>query len=67
MRRDIQIGTVSWINRTPNPVYTSAQAALLTPGWIPKTYLGLAATSNDPPRGKDLDFAKYKEKKTFAQ
>jgi hypothetical protein len=46
MQRELKIGTVSWINDTPNPMYSTLQALTLSPEWIPKTYLGLSGTAN---------------------
>ena len=46
MQRDIKVGSISWINELPNPVWFSGKAAILDPAWVPKTYMGLAATAN---------------------
>jgi hypothetical protein len=65
MKKEIKVGTVSWIEDQPNPVYTALQATTLTPDWIPKTYLGLSATSNTPPPDPLSDFPKYQSEKNF--
>jgi hypothetical protein len=65
MNREVKVGSISWINGKPNPVWTSAQAATLEPAWIPKTYLGLAATKNDPPPNSLSDFKGYQAKQDF--
>jgi hypothetical protein len=49
MQRELTIATVSWINRTPNPITSAVEASTLEPDWIPKTCLGLAATCNPDP------------------
>lgn len=65
MQRDIKIGTVSWINEKPNPIWFSGKAALLEPDWVPKTYIGLAATANQPPPDRLADFPGYRKGKDF--
>src|SRR4030095_5968090 len=65
MRREIKVGTISWINDTPNPMYTAAQAVTLAPDWIPKTYLGLSATSNPATPATLQDFKSYQRAKDF--
>jgi len=59
----IQIVTIGWISPLPNPFYGSSLnpisiaggqiggllGAALQPDWIPKVYMGLVATANDPP------------------
>jgi hypothetical protein len=64
MVREIKFGTVSWIAADQCPLWFSGKAALLEPGWVPKTYMGLAATSNDAP-GKSIDFKAYQKAKDF--
>jgi hypothetical protein len=56
MQRDIEIGTVSWINERPSPIWFSGKAGVPEPGWVPKTYMGLVATANGPPPNKIDDF-----------
>jgi hypothetical protein len=46
-------------------MWTSAQAKLLTPEWIPKTYLGLAATCNEAPPATLEDFPTYQKARDF--
>jgi hypothetical protein len=65
MQREIKVGTISWINRDPNPTWTSAQAAFLSPDWVPKTYLGLAATCNSAPPMTVADFKLYQKSQDF--
>jgi hypothetical protein len=65
MQREIKVGSISWIDEDPNPVWTSAQAGLLEPAWVAKTYLGLAATKNDAPPKSLPDFKGYQAKKDF--
>jgi len=65
MLREIKVGTVSWIDGRPNPMWSAAQAAALEPEWIPKTYLGLAATSNPAPPDSLSDFPGYQRAKNF--
>ncbi len=69
MLYEIKVGTVSWIDATPNPMsrYTSfaAETKLFTPEWIPKTYLGLAATCNSAPPDPLTDFRGYQKNMDF--
>jgi hypothetical protein len=65
MQREISLGTVSWINDTPNPVYTTLQTQVLTPDWVPKTYVGLAGTANSPPPGTLKDFKAHQKARDF--
>jgi len=65
MLREIKVGTVSWIEGRPNPMWSAAQAATLSPEWIPKTYLGLAATSNPTPADSISDFPSFQRAKNF--
>ena len=65
MQSQIQVGTVSWINDTPNPMYSTLQTLLLSPDWIPKTYLGLSGTSNSAPPETLTDFPGYQNTKDF--
>lgn len=65
MQREIKVGTVSWINDSPNPMSSPLQAVTLSPDWIPKTYLGLSATSNPEPPASLPDFLAYQRDKNF--
>jgi hypothetical protein len=65
MRRELTVATVSWINRTPNPITTAVEASTLEPDWIPKTCLGLAATSNPDPGEAQSDANKFRGTKQF--
>jgi hypothetical protein len=55
----------SWINDIPNPMYSTLQIKALSPEWIPKTYLGLSATSNHSPPATVNDFKSYQRLKDF--
>src|SRR6516165_1788283 len=50
------------INDTPNPMYSALQTLLLSPDWIPKTYLGLSGTSNSAPPETLTDFPRQRTK-----
>jgi hypothetical protein len=65
MQREIKVGTVSWINDTPNPMYSSLQIQTLSPEWLTKTYLGLSATSNPVPPDPLTDLPGYQKGKDF--
>ena len=65
MRRAIKIGTVSWISRDPNPMSLALEALLYTPDWVPKTYLGLAATSNPDPGDTIDSFSDFRGSRAF--
>jgi hypothetical protein len=62
---DIEVGSVSWIAGIPSPVGFSAQALYLDPDWIPKTYMGLAATANPTPASAISDFKTFQATKQF--
>ena len=62
MKHELKIGSVSWINDQPNPMYSTLQAVTLSPDWIPKTYLGLSGTSNSAPPNPLADFKAYQRK-----
>jgi hypothetical protein len=65
MQRELTIATISWINRTPNPITTAVEASALTPDWIPKTCLGLAATSNPDPGASVADANQFRSGREF--
>ncbi len=61
MRQEVTIGCVSWINTQPNPVYFGASAFVYEPAWVPKTYIGLAATANADPGDRINDFTAFRK------
>lgn len=65
MYRNVKVASVSWINETPSPIWFAGKAALLEPEWIPKTYLGLTATANNPPPSTIRDFSQFRATKDF--
>jgi hypothetical protein len=65
MIREIKIGSISWINEQPSPIWFSGKAAMLDPDWVPKTYMGLRATANSPPPDSIGDFIAYQGEKDF--
>jgi len=65
MQRYIKIGSVSWIEGKPSPIWTAAQALTLNPDWVPKTYLGLAATANTAPPDPLHDFPSHQRGHDF--
>jgi hypothetical protein len=65
MLREIKVGSISWINESPNPVWFSGDAAMLDPAWVPKTYMGLAATANHMAPDTNSDFRAYQKNKDF--
>jgi hypothetical protein len=65
MQREIKVGSISWINEKPSPIWFSGKAALLDPDWVPKTYMGLVATSNHPPPAALASFPDYRKAKDF--
>jgi len=62
---DIKVGTVSWIDADVSPVWFSGNAELLEPEWIPKTYMGLLATSNPDPPKAIADFKSFQKGRDF--
>ena len=65
MKRDVTVASVSWINETPNPIWFAGKSKLLEPAWIPKTYVGLVATSNPTPSASINDFKQFRDGKEF--
>ncbi len=65
MRHEIKVGTVSWISASTHPLSLTAETAVLEPPWIPKTYLGLAATKNNTPPKTITDFKTFQGSKDF--
>jgi hypothetical protein len=65
MQHDLKVGAVSWIDEKPSPIWFSGKAAALEPDWVPKTYMGLVATANQPPAATIADFATYRKGKDF--
>jgi hypothetical protein len=65
MQKDIKVGSISWINREPNPVWLAAGSFYYEPAWIPKTYVGLAGTCNPDPGTAVADFKDFQGKKKF--
>jgi hypothetical protein len=64
-RLEFRIASISWVNKHPNPVRLAAQAELLDPEWVPKTYMGLVATSNSRPPDEISDFRAYEDDGDF--
>jgi hypothetical protein len=65
MRHEVTLGCVSWINTVPNPVYFGASAFVYEPAWVPKTYIGLAATANADPGDQITDFTAFRKLRDF--
>ena len=60
----IKVGSLSWIHQQITPVLFLTDGKLLSPNWVPQTYIGLFATRNRPP-GASLDLAAYRMSKQF--
>jgi hypothetical protein len=65
VRREVTLGCVSWINSVPTPVYFGASAFVYEPAWVPKTYIGLAATANADPGDRLPDFTAFRGSRDF--
>lgn len=65
MQRELTVGSVSWIESTPNPIWLAAKAKFLEPAWVPKTYVGLIATANPTPPPTIADFPTFQRGKEF--
>jgi hypothetical protein len=65
MRADLIVGSVSFIQSEQNPLLSSVDAVAFTPMWVPATYIGLAATKNEPPPNTIMDFYSYSLGKDF--
>jgi hypothetical protein len=65
MQFEVKFGSVSWINKDPNPIWLAAKAEILVPEWVPKTYIGLVATANDEPPDQIQDIIVFQDKQQF--
>jgi hypothetical protein len=65
MQFEVKFGSVSWINKDPNPIWLAAKAELLAPEWVPKTYIGLVATANDAPPAQIDKVIEFQDTKQF--
>jgi hypothetical protein len=65
MLYDLTVGSISWIHADSHPVSFAFQALTQTPHWIPKTYMGLAATANPTPPNEIADFKSFQAQKQF--
>lgn len=75
MKYKVRVGVIGWIDPAgPWPMPTGANSSAVTEqlfknaptanSWITKSYMGLMATTNNPPSPK-LDFHKYRATKDF--
>jgi hypothetical protein len=62
---EFKIGSISWIKLDPNPVTFAISGVILEPDWVPKTYIGLAATANDDPSTSIADFNTFRSAQQF--
>jgi hypothetical protein len=60
----IKIGSLSWIHQQVTPVMFLTDGKILSPTWLPQTYIGLYATRNPAPGGS-LDLPAYRPSKQF--
>jgi hypothetical protein len=60
----INIGSLSWIHQQVTPVWFISDGKLLSPNWVPQTYIGLFATRNRSP-GAALDLPAYRASRQF--
>ena len=60
----IKVGSLSWIHQQVTPVWFISDGKLLSPNWVPQTYIGLFATRNRAP-GASLDLPAYRASKQF--
>lgn len=65
MQLEFKIGSISWIKLDPNPVTFAISGVILEPDWVPKTYIGLAATANDDPSTSIADFNTFRSAQQF--
>ena len=65
MQLEVKVGSISWIKLDPNPVSFAVSGVILDPAWVPKTYIGLAATANDDPSTAIGDFNSFRSEKNF--
>ena len=67
MLHEPTVGAVAWIDHSSMPISSSFQVlrATGTAGWVAKTYVGLAATSNPPPPDPLPDFPAFRSLRQF--
>jgi hypothetical protein len=65
MKYELEVGSVSWINASPNPIPYAVAAEYLVPPWIAKAFVGLAATANRKPPESIGDFNNFRNEKQF--
>ena len=73
MRYRIKVGVLGWIDKNgPWPILSGNGARALADqmrsgpfSWVVNTYMGLMATSNDPPSQNPLPFKTYRAKRDF--
>jgi hypothetical protein len=65
VRREIQVGSVTWLNGIPTPLWFAGGCAGLEPAWVPRVYMLLKATSNPAPGSEIADFGRFREGKQY--
>lgn len=63
-KTNIKLGSLSWIHQQVTPVWFISDGKMLSPNWVPQTYIGLFATRNVVP-GAGLDLPAYRASKQF--
>jgi hypothetical protein len=65
VRRDIRIGSVSWLNGIPTPLWFAGRGEPLEPAWVVRTYVLLKGTSNPAPPAVVADFDQLRAERHF--
>ncbi len=63
-KTQVKVGSLSWIHQQVTPVWFISDGKVLSPNWVPQTYIGLFATRNRVP-GAALDLPAYRASKQF--
>jgi hypothetical protein len=65
VRRDIRLGSVSWLSGMPTPLCFAGRGEPLEPAWVVRAYMLLKATSNPTPPTHLADFPRFQARRQF--
>lgn len=65
MQREIRVGSITWLNGIPTPLWFAGAYEKLEPAWVPRIYMVLKATSNPAPEVHVADFKQFQAAKQY--
>jgi hypothetical protein len=65
VQREIRVGSITWLNGIPTPLWFAGGCEGLEPAWVPRIYMVLKATSNPAPAAEIADFPHLQEGKQY--